>query len=79
MDTHKNHKQWYQHTKRLINNPSLIEDLGEKLYETIDAIVGLLSTEQWKNIDYIAGIEARGFIFSSAIAYKMQIKRWGRF
>ncbi|MAH43640.1 hypothetical protein CL614_08050 [archaeon] len=33
--THKNHKQWYQHTKRLINNPSLIEDLGEKLYETI--------------------------------------------
>lgn len=31
----KNHKQWYQHMKRLIDNPTLIEDLGGKLYETI--------------------------------------------
>tara|TARA_R110002020_G_scaffold118029_3_gene269828 strand:- start:282 stop:1517 length:1236 start_codon:yes stop_codon:yes gene_type:complete len=35
VDTHKNHKQWYQYTKKLIDNPSLVEDLGEKLYETI--------------------------------------------
>ena len=35
VDTHKNHKQWYQYTKRLIDNPSLIEDLGERLYEDI--------------------------------------------
>lgn len=31
----KNHKQWYQHLKRLIDNPSLVEDLGERLYETV--------------------------------------------
>ena len=31
----KNHKMWFQHVKRLINNPSLVEDLGEKLHETI--------------------------------------------
>lgn len=31
----KNHKQWSQHVKRLIDNPSLVEDLGEKLYETV--------------------------------------------
>jgi glycosyltransferase involved in cell wall biosynthesis len=31
----KNHKQWGQHMTKLINNPNLIEDLGEKLYETV--------------------------------------------
>jgi glycosyltransferase involved in cell wall biosynthesis len=31
----KNHKQWGQHMKRLIDNPNLIEDLGNKLYETV--------------------------------------------
>ena len=35
VDTHKNHKQWYQYTKKLLDNPSLVEDLGEKLYEDI--------------------------------------------
>jgi len=35
VDTHKNHKQWYQFTKKLIDNPSWVEDLGERLYETI--------------------------------------------
>ena len=29
----KDHKQWGQHMKRLIDNPALIEDLGSKLYE----------------------------------------------
>lgn len=31
----KNHKQWFQHMKRLIDNPNMIEDLGNKLYETV--------------------------------------------
>jgi glycosyltransferase involved in cell wall biosynthesis len=31
----KNHKQWSQHVKRLIDNPNLAKDLGEKLYETV--------------------------------------------
>jgi glycosyltransferase involved in cell wall biosynthesis len=31
----KNHKQWSQHMKRLIENPNMIEDLGNKLYETV--------------------------------------------
>jgi len=35
VDTHKNHKQWYQYTKKLLDNPSLVEDLGERLYEDI--------------------------------------------
>ena len=26
---------WYQHIKKLIDNPSFAEDLGERLYETV--------------------------------------------
>jgi glycosyltransferase involved in cell wall biosynthesis len=35
VDPNKNHKQWFQHMKRLIENPNMIEDLGNKLYETV--------------------------------------------
>lgn len=31
----KNHKQWAQQMKRLIDNPNMIKDLGERLYETV--------------------------------------------
>lgn len=31
----KNHKVWFQHMKRLLDNPEMIKDLGEKLYETV--------------------------------------------
>jgi glycosyltransferase involved in cell wall biosynthesis len=31
----KNHKQWLQHMKRLYENPNMIEDLGNRLYETV--------------------------------------------
>jgi glycosyltransferase involved in cell wall biosynthesis len=31
----KNHKQWTQHVKRLVDNPNLVKDLGEKLYEAV--------------------------------------------
>lgn len=35
VDPNKNHKQWFQHMKRLVENPNMIEDLGNKLYETV--------------------------------------------
>jgi len=35
VDTTKNHKQWYKHIRRLIDNPELVKDLGQKLYETV--------------------------------------------
>jgi len=35
VDPSKNHKQWFRHMKRLAENPNLIEDLGNKLYETV--------------------------------------------
>ncbi len=31
----KNHKDWAKHMKRLIENPNMIEDLGNRLYETV--------------------------------------------
>ena len=33
--TSKNHKWWYKHIKTLINNPNMITDLGEQLYEDV--------------------------------------------
>ena len=31
----KNHKQWTQHMNKLMTNPNMIEDLGNRLYETV--------------------------------------------
>jgi glycosyltransferase involved in cell wall biosynthesis len=31
----RNHKQWTQHMKKLYENPNMIEDLGNRLYETV--------------------------------------------
>jgi len=31
----RNHKDWTKHMKRLIQNPNMIEDLGNRLYETV--------------------------------------------
>lgn len=35
VEERKSHKQWHQHMKRLIESPNLVEDLGNKLYETV--------------------------------------------
>ena len=35
VDSNKNHKQWYQHIKRLIKNPELVEQLSNNLYDTV--------------------------------------------
>jgi glycosyltransferase involved in cell wall biosynthesis len=31
----RNHKDWAKHMKRLIENPNMVQDLGERLYETV--------------------------------------------
>jgi len=35
VSSRKNHKDWGKHMKRLIENPNMIEDLGNRLYETV--------------------------------------------
>lgn len=44
--------------------------LKNHLHDTIDAMSALFSDAEWANIDLVAGIESRGFIFASALAYK---------
>ncbi|MEA1988785.1 MAG: adenine phosphoribosyltransferase [Pseudomonadota bacterium] len=38
--------------------------------ETIDAMSALFTDAEWAEIDCLAGIESRGFIFAAALAYK---------
>jgi len=44
--------------------------LKSHFVETIDAMSALFTEEEWANIDCLAGIESRGFIFASALAFK---------
>lgn len=39
--------------------------------ETIDAMADLFSEEELAEVSYFVGIESRGFIFASALAYKL--------
>ena len=42
--------------------------LAQKFPETVEAMIGLFSTVELDAIDAFAGIDARGFIFASAMA-----------
>ncbi|WP_178861819.1 adenine phosphoribosyltransferase [Thiomicrorhabdus cannonii] len=44
--------------------------LKSHFVETIDAMSALFSDAEWAQIDCLAGIESRGFIFAAALAYK---------
>lgn len=44
--------------------------LKSHFQETIDALSDLFTDEEWAQIDCLAGIESRGFIFAAALAYK---------
>jgi glycosyltransferase involved in cell wall biosynthesis len=35
VEPRKNHKDWAKHMKRVMDNPNLIEDMGNRLYETV--------------------------------------------
>lgn len=35
VDDHKNHSDWSKYIKKLVDNPNMITDLGERLYETV--------------------------------------------
>jgi glycosyltransferase involved in cell wall biosynthesis len=55
VETSKNHKQWTKNAKKLIDNPDLITELGEKLYETVKDKYNLnnvtkLRSELYKNL-----------------------------
>ena len=35
VNEHNNHSDWAKYIKKLVQNPNLIKDMGEKLYETV--------------------------------------------
>lgn len=35
IDEKKNHKDWYKHAKKFVDNTNLIQEMGEALYETV--------------------------------------------
>jgi hypothetical protein len=35
VNEHNNHSDWVKYIKKLVQNPNLIKDMGEKLYETV--------------------------------------------
>ncbi len=55
VDPSKNHKQWVKHVKKLVDNPELITELGESLYETVKhkydlSVVTKLRYDYYKNL-----------------------------
>jgi adenine phosphoribosyltransferase len=45
--------------------------LRENFSLAVDEMSKLLTDKEWSEIDYLAGIESRGFIFASALAQKL--------
>jgi hypothetical protein len=37
----RNHSDWFKYVKKLIDNPSFAQDLGERLYETVAPVYDL--------------------------------------
>jgi glycosyltransferase involved in cell wall biosynthesis len=35
VDGHRNHSDWHKSIKKLVNNPNMIKDMGERLYESV--------------------------------------------
>lgn len=46
--------------------------LKECFNQAIDEFCSLFLKEEWESVDYVTGIESRGFILAAAIAYKMK-------
>jgi glycosyltransferase involved in cell wall biosynthesis len=59
VDSVKNHKEWYEHMKRLIKNPNAAQDLGEKLYETVKDRYHINTVTHQRKDFYLALIESQ--------------------
>lgn len=51
----RNHKDWAKHMKRLVENPNMIEDLGNRLYETVKDTYSLQNVSK-KRIEFFKSI-----------------------
>jgi adenine phosphoribosyltransferase len=46
--------------------------LRDKFADVIDAMENMYTSAEWAEIDCIAGIESRGFLFAAPLAYKLK-------
>ena len=46
--------------------------LRDHFEATVDALDALLSAQEWREVDVLAGIESRGFILGAALAHRRQ-------
>lgn len=51
----RNHKDWAKHIKRLIENPNMIEDLGNRLYDTVKDKYSLQTVSK-KRVEFFKSI-----------------------
>ncbi len=57
--TNKNNKFWFKHLKKLIENPQLIKDMGENLYNTVNGVYDMKSVCKKRKELYMKLIEEK--------------------
>jgi hypothetical protein len=41
VNENRNHSDWYKFVKKLVQNPNMAKDMGERLYETVKDVYDL--------------------------------------
>jgi glycosyltransferase involved in cell wall biosynthesis len=54
VDEHKNHSDWSKYIKKLIQNPNMITDMGERLYETVKDTYDLRNVTKTRREFYLS-------------------------
>lgn len=57
VDEHKNHSDWSKFIKKLVDNPNMITDLGERLYETVSVKYNLQNVTELRKQFYLSLIK----------------------
>jgi len=62
VESTRNHNEWYDHIKRLVKNPSMITELGERLYDTVKDKYSINATCELRKEIYLNLLENKNVI-----------------